>query len=70
MKEEAMNLNQHKATIALAILSAACGAFLPYFPHISAGLAASTMGFLGTVTALVKTYQTIPGETPAPSVKP
>ncbi len=57
-------MNQHKATIALAVLSAACGAFLPYFPHVSAGLAASVMGFLGTVTALVKTYQTPPGSTP------
>lgn len=53
-------MNQHKATIALAVLSAACGAFLPYFPHVSAGLSGSIMGFLGTVTALVKTYQTVP----------
>lgn len=54
-----LNLNQHKATIALAVLSAACGAFLPY-THISAGLAGSIMGFIGTITALVKTYQDPP----------
>lgn len=67
-----LNLDQHKATIALAVLSAACGAFLPYIPQVSAGLAGSIMGFIGTVTALVKTYQVIPGETPAPApeVKP
>jgi len=55
-----LNLNQHKATIALGLLSAACATFLPYIPGISAGLAASIMGFIGTVLATVKTYQEMP----------
>lgn len=54
----------HKATLALAVLTILCGAFLPYIPQVSAGLAASIMGALGSLGMLLKTYQDPPAKDP------
>jgi hypothetical protein len=65
-----LNLNEHKLTIALAVLTAGAASFLPYFPHVSAGLAASIMGFLGTVNSLVQRYSMPPLGKETPKVTP
>jgi hypothetical protein len=64
-----MSLNEHKMTLALAVLTIAAGTFLPYFPHVSAGLAASIVGFLGTVNSLVQRYSMPPLGKETPKVE-
>lgn len=62
-----LNLNEHKMTLGLAVLTAAGAYFLP-FTHVSAGLATAIMGFLGTVNSIIQRYSMPPlGK---PEVKP
>ena len=55
-----MSLNDHKLTFGFAVLTILCGAILPYVPQVSAGLATSIMGALGTIGMLIKTYSAPP----------
>lgn len=55
-----MNPNDHKLTIALALLSYAVVQFAPFIPHIPPGLVGAITGFMALANGVFQKNQEAP----------